>query len=53
MTLTNKTIIITGAGSGIGRAFALELARRGGVDLDASARRVEEPGDDPQERGLA
>lgn len=37
----NKTIIVTGAGSGLGRASALQLAREGAalalVDLDASA----------------
>ena len=43
--LTDKTIVITGAGSGMGRAFALAFAREGAkvgvLDLDAdSARNV-------------
>ncbi len=37
----NSRAVVTGAGSGIGRAFALELARRGGrvvcADLDQAA----------------
>lgn len=36
---TNAKAVVTGAGSGIGRSFALELARRGGevicADIDA------------------
>ncbi len=40
MDLTNKVVVITGASSGLGRATALELARRGSV-LVLAARRVE------------
>jgi NAD(P)-dependent dehydrogenase (short-subunit alcohol dehydrogenase family) len=29
INFTNKVVVITGAGSGIGRALALDLARRG------------------------
>jgi NAD(P)-dependent dehydrogenase (short-subunit alcohol dehydrogenase family) len=43
MTLDNKTAVITGAGSGIGRAIALAMASRGArvaaVDLDESTAR--------------
>jgi short-subunit dehydrogenase len=38
MVLTNKTILITGASSGIGRAVALALGRRGN-NLVVTARR--------------
>ncbi len=30
MDLSNKSVLVTGAGSGIGRAAALALARKGG-----------------------
>ncbi len=40
-TFTDKVVVITGAGSGMGRSYALELARRGAVlalnDYDAAA----------------
>ena len=40
---TNADAVVTGAGSGIGRAFAVELGRRGGrvvcSDIDETARR--------------
>lgn len=39
-TFTNKTVVITGAGSGMGRAYALEFARLGAniaiTDIDAA-----------------
>ncbi|MUM19434.1 SDR family NAD(P)-dependent oxidoreductase [Mycobacterium sp. CBMA271] len=40
----NAKAVVTGAGSGIGRAFALELARRGGhvICADINAERAEE-----------
>jgi len=41
MKLTDKTVVITGASSGIGRAVALEMARRG-AHVVLGARRVEE-----------
>lgn len=40
MKFTNKVVWITGAGSGIGRALAIEFARQG-ADLALSGRRVE------------
>lgn len=40
MNLKNKTVVITGASSGIGRAAALEMARRG-AHVVLGARRVE------------
>lgn len=43
-TSSNANAVVTGAGSGIGRAFALELARRGGtvVCADIDGARAEE-----------
>jgi uncharacterized protein len=41
MNLTDKTVVITGASSGIGRAVALEMARRG-AHLFLGARRLEQ-----------
>src|SRR3954471_12263747 len=38
--LKNKTVVVTGASSGIGRETALELARRG-ANLVLAARRAE------------
>ena len=40
MNLVNKTILITGASSGLGHAIALELGRRG-HKIIATARREE------------
>ncbi|HEX8412228.1 MAG TPA: SDR family NAD(P)-dependent oxidoreductase [Thermoanaerobaculia bacterium] len=40
MNLSKKTVVITGASSGIGRATALEMARRG-ANVVLAARRVE------------
>ncbi|MDR6804709.1 short-subunit dehydrogenase [Dyadobacter sp. BE34] len=41
MQLTNKTIVVTGAGSGIGQQLSMQLAQRGanvaGVDINATA----------------
>ncbi|GAC69624.1 SDR family NAD(P)-dependent oxidoreductase [Gordonia soli] len=51
--------VVTGAGSGIGRAFALELARRGGnvicadIDVDRAAGTVEMIGQLPAGRATA
>src|SRR5213075_825618 len=41
MKLNGKTVVVTGASSGIGRAVSIELARRGGT-LFVAARRAEE-----------
>lgn len=41
MELTNKTVVVTGAGNGVGRELALQLAKRGArvvcVDINAGA----------------
>ena len=52
------TAVVTGAGGGLGRAIALELARRGylvhatDVDADAAARTASEIGSDARPAGL-
>jgi NAD(P)-dependent dehydrogenase (short-subunit alcohol dehydrogenase family) len=58
MVASMRTAVVTGAGGGLGRAIAIELARRGfavwatDVDGEAAARTVAEIGGDAQARGL-
>ena len=58
MVATVRTAVVTGAGGGLGRAIALELARRGfavwatDVDAEAAARTAAEIGGGAQARGL-